>query len=167
MTRLIVYLNHEIKVLEEQLKTEENGTKVAIIQGKLAGYNSMISILNEIEITDFRVIKESATIPCVYKKELNKWYCECTDFYIVSELDSIFEKVKEKMERFNDIGKNKIEAKKDWLFFQSEKSRDLHFVKGWFFMFNILNDWKIAVHSQYEYLLKRRKQSLPFEEEEI
>lgn len=166
MNRIIPFINHEVKKLEAELQVEESGTKVAIIQGKLAGYNSMISVLNEIEITDFRVIKDSAEIPCKYNKDFKRWLCEDNDFLNVSHLWMLFTNVEGIIDRFNKIGEDRIKEKKDWLFYEAEKSRDLHFVKGWFFMFNILNDWKIAIKNRYEYLLKRQNESLDFETEE-
>lgn len=165
MKRLIPYINHEVKILEAQLQTEESGTKIAIIQGKLAGFNSMISILNEIEITDFKIIKESEKIPCKYDSEFQKWGCLCDDFDKVLNLNIIFNSVEERLKRFNELGENKIKQRKDWLFYTAEKGRDLHFTKGWFFAFNILNDWKEAIQKQYEYLSKRNKENLPFDVE--
>lgn len=163
MKRLIFYINHEVKVLEAQLQTEESGTKIAIIQGKLAGYNSMISILNEIENTDFKTIQTSATIPCKYDDKLQKWVCNCDDFDTVLGLQIIFNSVEKTLKRFNELGQERVEKKKDWLFYYSEKGRDLHFVKGWYFMFNILNCWKEAIQSQYKYLSKKNRENLPFD----
>ena len=163
MKKLIMYINHEVKVLEAQLQTEESGTKIAVIQGKLAGYNSMISILNEIENTDFKTIKESATIPCRYDDEDKRWFCIEKDFDIVLGLQVIFNSVEKTLEQFNKLGQEKINHKKDYLFYEAEKGRDLHFVKGWFFMFKILNDWKEAIDKQYEYLSEEKRSSLPFE----
>lgn len=166
MKRLIPYINHEMRILEAALQTEESGTKIARIQGKLAGYNSMISILNEIEITDFKIIKESEKIPCKYNDEFQNWVCLCDDFDIVYMLHSIFRAVEEKLKRFNELGEEKVKQRKDWFFYTAEKGRDLHFAKGWFFAFKILNDWKEAIDKQYEYLLKDKKNSLSFDEEE-
>jgi hypothetical protein len=166
MNRIIPYINHEVKKLEAELQVEESGTKVAIIQGKLAGYNSMISVLNEIEITDFRLIKDSREISCKYNKDFKRWLCEDKDFHNVSHLWMLFTNVESIIDRFNKTGEDRIKEKKDWLFYEAEKSRDLHFVKGWFFSFNILNDWKIAIKNQYEYLLKRKNENLDFETEE-
>lgn len=42
MKNLIPFFNHEIKTLESQLQNEENGSKIATIQGKLAGFRSMM-----------------------------------------------------------------------------------------------------------------------------
>lgn len=42
MRFLIPFFNHEIKQLENQLQIEESGPKIANIQGKLAGFRSMI-----------------------------------------------------------------------------------------------------------------------------
>lgn len=163
MKRLIPYINHEVKVLEAQLQTEESGTKIAIIQGKLAGYNSMISVLNEIEITDFKVITVSEKIPCKYNDEFQRWVCECSDFDTVFQLHLLFNDVEKTLKRFNEHGQKRIDDKKDWLFYTAEKGRDLHLVKGWFFAFNVLNEWREAIHSQYEYLSKRNKENLPFD----
>lgn len=166
MKRLIPYINYEMRILEAQLQTEESGTKIARIQGKLAGYNSMISILNEIEITDFKIIKESEKIPCKYNDEFQKWVCYCDDFDTVFQLHLLFNDVEKTIKRFNEHGQKRIDDKKDWLFYTAEKGRDLHFVKGWFFAFNVLNEWKEAVNSLYEFLLKDKKNSLSFDDEE-
>lgn len=163
MKRLIFYINHEVKVLEAQLQTEESGTKIAIIQGKLAGYNSMISILNEIENTDFKSITQSEEIPCKYNDELKRWYCESSNFDLVLKLHLMFTDVFETLAEFNQLGQKKVDDKKDFLFYRAEKGRDLHFVKGWFFMFNILNDWNEAIQNQYEYLSKKNRENLPFD----
>lgn len=166
MKRLIPYINYEMRILEAQLQTEESGTKIARIQGKLAGYNSMISVLNEIEITDFKIIKESEKIPCKYNDEFQKWVCECSDFDTVFQLHLLFNDVEKTLKRFNEHGQKRVDDKKDWLFYTAEKGRDLHFTKGWFFAFNILNDWKNAIDNQYEYLSEEKRKSLPFDDEE-
>lgn len=165
MKRLIPYINHEVKVLEAQLQTEESGTKVAIIQGKLAGYHSMISILNEIENTNFKNITDTKEIPCKYNTEFQKWVCDCQEFDVVLNLSVTFNSidVEETIKSFNYRGEERIQKKKDWLFYTAEKGRDLHFVKGWYFMFNILNEWKEAIQSQYEYLSKKNRENLPFD----
>lgn len=166
MKRLIPYINHEMRILEAALQTEESGTKIASIQGTLAGYKSMISLLNEIEITDFKIIKESEKLPCTYKPDMQRWVCLSDDFDTVYQLHSIFRDVEEKLKRFNELGEEKVKQKKDWLFYEAEKGRDLHIVKGWFFAFKVLNDWKEAIDKQYEWLLRDKKNSLSFEDDE-
>lgn len=42
MRNLIPFFNYEIKKLENQLKIEESGSKIATIQGELAGFRSIM-----------------------------------------------------------------------------------------------------------------------------
>lgn len=163
MKRLMPYFNHEIKVLEEQLQTEESGTKVAIIQGKLAGFRSMIKILNDIEEFNLNTITETKEIPCKYENEYKAWACNSVDFDTVLGLKILFNDLADKITLFNQMGEKNINHKKDYLFYEAEKGRDLHFVKGWYFAFNIMNEWQQAIFCQYDHLSKNKKQELQFD----
>lgn len=166
MKRLIPYINHEMRILEAHLQTEESGTKIAIIQGKLSGFHSMFAVLQDIEKDDFGTVDFTAKIPCVYKDDFKQWFCENSDFDVVLGLHVIFNNVESSLKQFNKLAEEKIKNRKDWLFYKAEKGRDLHFTKGWFFAFNILNDWKNAIDNQYEYLSEEKRKSLPFDDEE-
>lgn len=158
------YFNHEIKLLEAQLQTEESRTKVVIIQGKLAGFRSMIKILNDIEGFDLNAITETKEIPCKYEDK--EWVCNSMDFDTVRIFKTMFDDLTDKITLFNQMGEKKIEDKKNHLFYCAEKGRDLHFVKGWYFAFNIMNEWQQAVSDRYNLLSNEKKQELPFEGDE-
>lgn len=55
---------------------------------------------------------------------------------------------------------------KDRLFYEAEKGRDLHFVKGWYCILSCFDDWCAEIHKAYEIAKKLKEQELPFEEEE-
>ena len=49
---------------------------------------------------------------------------------VVSDIDTMTESAD--FENFKDVWQIAVDAQKDWLFFASEKGRDLHFAKGWY-----------------------------------
>lgn len=165
MERLLPYLNHEAKILEAKLQTEESGTKVAIIQGKLSGYRAMLEIIKNIAYTTTLYSDKTEEIPCKFDEKIQKWVCDCQDFDVVLKLKNILVNLEDDLKMFNKFAQEKIDKKKDWLFYQAEKGRDLHFVKGWWFMFNILNDWKEAIEKQHSFLLSGKTESLPFDDD--
>ena len=172
LERFIKHLNQEVYIRELRLQTEENGMKIAQLQGYITGtkiYKKLMDAAGFANIyTDdreemFFSIDENGDEKC----SLNPQGIEASN--IMSQALIL-------MPEYKDFQKNreaKIEDAKNHLFFYSDKSRDLYWYRGWFEAITQVDDYIHALNAKFELLKQKKEQAakqaeeeLPFEEQD-
>ena len=127
---LIQQLNFEAGMKERLLQQEESGNKIANLQGFLSGVRAYKRAMRdsgyildeEFDGTEKRLIPflddDICTIKLPKLREV---------VYALNENTT-----SEDFEKFKKAWDEAIDKQKNWLFYISEKGRDLHFVKGWY-----------------------------------
>ena len=159
---LVKQLNAIAYEKEAVLQCEESGTKIANLQGFLAGVRSYKKVMRdngyEFDIkyddTTERACQYFDDDGCVL--DLNELRVTLSDITEFTETTA-YEKFKEKWQ-------SSVDTKKDWLFYSSEKDRDLHFVKGWYEAMKMIDDFIERLQQELEAAEKEAANSLPFEE---
>lgn len=158
-------LRKEMNLIEGKLQVEESGNKIAFLQGNCAGYRSLCKILVESGYPDYTERKETYEGILELNKD-DEWYCKTNDFHVLTEWHVFSLDVEEIMSDIKKPFEKRVEKMKDKLFYEAEKGRDLHFVKGWFFILAIFDDWCTAIDSSYEIARQKKERELPFDDEE-
>lgn len=78
----------------------------------------------------------------------------------VAEIDSLVESTA--YDEFKELWHAAVETQKDWLFYTSEKGRDLHFAKGWYESMTEIDNNMQRLHTALEAAEKEAASSLPF-----
>lgn len=158
-------LRKEMNKTEASLQVEESGSKIAYLQGKCAGFRSLCKILVEEGYKDYTVCTEMLDGIVELDKE-NDWFANTSDYRLLLEWHLISMDIEEIMSDIKKPFEERVKKMKDKLFYEAEKGRDLHFVKGWYFILNIFNDWCAAINSAYEVARQQKERELPFDDEE-
>ena len=59
---------------------------------------------------------------------------------------------------------HEVEEKKNFLFYMSDKARDMHWCKGWYKSISQIESWIETLENEYALETKRREESLPFDD---
>lgn len=156
-------LRNEMNLTEASLQTEESGNKIAFLQGKCAGYRSLCNILAENGYTDYTKLTafSEGIVKC---NEENEWYTITTDFSVLLDWNLKTLVIEEIMSEIKESFDKRIQKMKDKLFYDAEKGRDLHFVKGWYFIMSVFKNWCRVIQNAYEMVKKEESQKLPFDD---
>lgn len=158
-------LRKEMNATEASLQVEESGNKIAFLQGKCAGYRSLCKILVESDYADYTEQKETMDGIVECDKD-NEWFCKTSDYRLLVDWHLTSMDVEEIMSEIKKPFEKRVNKMKDKLFYEAEKGRDLHFVKGWYFILAIFDDWCAAINSAYEVARQQKERELPFDDEE-
>lgn len=169
---LIKQLNCRAGSVEATLQEEENGSKIAKLQGFLAGVKSYKQTLKDAGFIVGADLETEKMAPWIiesanknqdddeiYDVELN--FTELTR--IVIDLDTF-----ESMDFYEELRKKKVEKidkMKDQLFYYSEKGRELYWCKGWYEAYSLIKKWTATLRSELSARERDRKNSLPFGED--
>ena len=150
-------LNWEIQRKNATLEIEESGTNVAKLQGFLAGARAYFrTVMLAGYNWDYR-IREETEVP--YFKDDEP--VEFSDLQAISDQFNLLEETDEwaKLKEQIEI---QVESQKDFLFYRSEKGRDLYWTKGWYsgitYVTDMINQCLEAYRAQVEQ--KRQAPSL-------
>lgn len=159
-------LRFHMNIIESRLQTEESGNKIAFMQGNCAGFRSLCTALNEAGYGDYSNVKKSEGTIFKFDEKANEWGVTTSKYntlldYNVKALD-----IEEVMEQASKQLEEKINKKKNWLFYESQKGRDLYWVKGWWCIMSCLDEWCAKIHDAYKIAKKEHDYSLGFDEDE-
>lgn len=156
---LLIFLEAEKELQKQLLECEETTSKIARIQGFLVGANTYKDTLAKAEIQVAIADNSGFTGHFSVKKY---------GFYELKDCNTYLDGLKnlDEYKEFEDLRKAEIERMKNFLFFESEKSRDLHFCKGWFDGIMKVDEYTKELKKELERRKKERDESLPFEENE-
>ena len=155
---LVQQLNYVATEKEIELQKEEDGSKIANLQGFLAGVRSYKNTMKassytldaEIDSTEARMRPYFINDDCLI------------EFSELREIVSIVDKITSSNDykAFKDLWGNAVEEEKNRLFYLSKKGRDLHFAKGWYKAMTWVD---CNIDKLYEELVKMEKEAkLPF-----
>lgn len=159
---LIQQLNFEAGMKERLLQQEESGNKIANLQGFLSGVRAYKQAMRdsgyildeEFDGTEKRLIPFLDDGVCIIElPELRKVNLDIDEATISDEYDG-----------FKVFWDNAIDKQKDWLFYISEKERDLHFVKGWYEAMRWVDETIEQLKVELEFAEKAAAESLPFDD---
>lgn len=161
---LVQQLNYEARETEVALQSEENGGKIAKLQGFLAGATEYKEVMIE---SGYRLDGEyfgtqQCKTPYILDGEFTKSLAELRD--IISDIDDFTESYI--YEEFVKELRRRIERKKDDLFYISDKGRDLYFVKGWHKAITKIGDTIGGLRAILNEMEKEKAEMLPFGDEE-
>lgn len=169
LERFIRQLNQEVYTRELKLQTEENGTKIAQLQGFIAGARTYKTLMNDAGFVNARTddreelffsIDDNGDEEC----SLNPQGVEASN--IMAQAFILMPEYKE----FQEKRQARVEDAKNDLFFYSDKGRDLYWYRDWFKALTKIDEW-IEILKSYFYRLQAKKEQaakqareeLPFE----
>lgn len=160
-------LRFKMNIVENTLQTEESGNKIAFLQGNCGGYRSLCAALVEAGYLDFKNNKEipEKTIFAFDEKE-HKWSVIVKDYSDLLEWESVALDIEEVIGEARKPLESRVNKMKDRLFYEAEKGRDLHYVKGWYCILSCFDDWCAKIHEAYAIAKKDHDNSLDFGDED-
>lgn len=166
LSKLFCQLVETTEFAEARLQSEENGSKIANLQGYCKGKNVYVMLLKEIGFN----IDLSYDRACFISVDENG--AKCCDLSF-SELETINSEIEE-LEDDNDYKnllkmiEEKVNERKNKLFYDSEKGRDLYWCKGWYEAISKIEYWIKELRFFYnvnkQKIEKAKKEELPFNE---
>lgn len=158
-------MKHHTSVIEARLQTEESGNKIAFMQGQCAGYRRFCTVVSEnagVLIPD----SESIRGLIEWNDKERKWICTSKEYKNLLEWETYALDIEELLDSVKKQLNVEVEKMKDRLFYDSEKSRDLHWTKGWWCMVSAFSDWCVLIHEAYAVAKKDYDNSLKLDEED-
>lgn len=159
---LVKQLNAIAYEKEAILQREESGAKVANLQGFLAGVRNYKKVMHD-NGYEFDIKYEGTTERGVSFFDNDGCVLELSELRIIKNDIEAFTETRT-FERFKEKWQAAVETKKDWLFYTSEKGRDLHFCKGWYEAMKTIDDIIERLGRELEAAEKDAANSLPFDE---
>ena len=162
MLTLLQQLNYTAHEKEAVLQCEESGSKVANLQGFLAGVRAYKKALRDNGYT--YDIKFDST----EERKLPYFSYDGFEFGLVelrevcSDIDEMTDSADYK--NFQELLQKAVDIQKDWLFYTSEKGRDLHFAKGWYEAVSATGATMQRLHTALYEAEKKAAESLPFDD---
>ena len=159
-------LRFRMNIIENSLQTEERGNKIAFIQGNCAGFRALCAGLNEAGYGDFSDVKKSENTIFAFDEKENTWSVTTGKYETLLQWNGVALDVEEVMEDARKYLQERINKKKDWLFYESQKGRDLYWIKGWWCIMSCFDDWCAKIHDAYKIAKKNHDYSLNFDEDD-
>lgn len=166
LSKLFCQLVGTTEQAEAKLQSEENGSKIANLQGYCNGKRTFALLLRD---TGFN-IDLSYDRACFIG--VDETGAECCDLSF-SELETINSEIEE-LEDDNDyknllkLIEEKVNERKNKLFYDSDKGRDLYWCKGWYEAISKIEYWIKELRFFYnvnkQKIEKAKKEELPFNE---
>lgn len=160
-------LRFRMNIIENTLQTEESGNKIAFLQGECAGFRSLCTAISEAGYFNYKDEKHASEGTIFeFDEKAREWSVTTSDYGVLVEWNLKTLDIEEILSEAKKPLESRINKMKDRLFYEAEKGRDLHFVKGWYCILSCFDDWCAEIHKAYEIAKKLKEQELPFEEEE-
>ena len=163
MLVLLKQLNYTAHEKEEVLQYEESGSKVANLQGFLAGVRAYKKALRDNGYTfDIKFDStEERELPYFSRDGFEFGLAELRE--VCSDIDEMIGSADYK--NFQELLQKAVDIQKDWLFYTSEKGRDLHFAKGWYEAMSATGATMLRLHTALDEAEKKAAESLPFDDD--
>lgn len=160
MLILIQQLNYTAHEKEADLQCEESGSKIANLQGFLAGVRTYKQALRASGyIFDIKFDStEERKLPYFSDDGCEIELAELLD--VVSDIEEMIDSAAFK--NFKEVWRKAVDGQKDWLFYSSEKGRDLHFAKGWYEAMCTTDKTIQKLQEELKAAEKESAESLPF-----
>lgn len=162
---LIQQLNYTAWEKEKILQTEENGNKIANLQGFLAGARSYKNTMRNIGyILDEEFDGTENRIPPFFDSDGDCSIKLSRLREVVSTLNEVT--ASDDYEKFTKLWAGVVDNEKNSLFYYKEKGRDLHFAKGWYEAMDWVNKTIKKLDIELAVAEKKEAESLPFDDGE-
>lgn len=145
------------------LQSEENASKVANLQGYLAGVRAYKQALRNAGFV-FSVKLDGTDVSESVFFDEDGCTLDIDGLRVIVYDINRFENTPE-YEEFKEQWEESVNKQKDWLFYGSEKGRDLHFVKGWYSAMCEIDDRNNRLRNELKAAEKKVAESLPFDGE--
>ena len=163
MLSLLRQLNYTAHKKEADLQYEESGSKVANLQGFIAGVRAYKKALRDngytlnikFDGTTERKLPYFSDDGCEIGLEKLRKVC--------SDIDEMTDSADYK--NFQELLQKAVDIQKDWLFYTSEKERDLHFAKGWYEAISATGGTIQRLKKELEAAEKEAAESLPLDDD--
>lgn len=160
---MLAQLNDKAFAKEAVLQCEESGANIAKLQGFLAGVRKYKQLMRDNGYT-FDIKFDGTT-----ERKLSFFGEDGCELDLrelretVSDIDDLTESAA--YNELKELWQNAVETQKDWLFYTSEKGRDLHFAKGWYEAMTEIDNTIKRLHMALEAAEKEAASSLPFDDD--
>ena len=163
MLILLQQLNYTAHEKEAVLQYEESGSKVANLQGFLAGVRAYKKALRDNGYTfDIKFDStEERKLPYFSYDGFEFGLAELRE--VCSDIDEMTDSADYK--NFQELLQKAVDIQKDRLFYTSEKGRDLHFAKGWYEAMSATDATMLRLHTALDAAEKEAAESLPFDDD--
>lgn len=156
-------MNQVVQNKRLALQTEENGNRIAILQGYCGGFYTYKRLLKESGYDETEIpIEAELSAPfinaegCILKlPELRSVRSQADTLQITACYVELQSRIK-----------GEIERQKNTLFFESEKGRDLFWSKGWHESITQIARWIEDLDCYFSIAEASKKERLPFDDEE-
>ena len=159
-------LRFRMNQIEAQLQTEESGNKIAFLQGNCGGFRSLIAALKEAGYDDYTNVKASETLMFEYHEKDDKWVVKTGKYSVLIDWNQTAYDIEEVLSEARKPLETRVNKMKDRLFYEAEKGRDLHYVKGWYCILSCFDEWCAKIHDAYDIAKKDHDNSLDFGDED-
>lgn len=160
-------LRFRMNIIENTLQTEESGNKIAFLQGECAGFRSLCTAIAEAGYVNYKDDKRAPENTIFsFDDKTRKWGVTSSKYSVLIDWETTALDVEEVMSEAKKPLESRINKMKDRLFYEAEKGRDLHFVKGWFCILSCFDDWCAKIHEAFSIAKKEKEHSLDFGDDE-
>lgn len=159
LAHLMKQMAFVVQQKEAQLQVEESGQTIAKLQGYLAGYRQYGTILMAAGF-DFDYREDNGKEQPWVDDEDFPDYDDLTKIHLLNQTlqeNGNYISLKSSLEL-------KVEEKKDFLFYMSDKTRDMHWCKGWYEAASQVESWIETLENSYKLAQKMKEESLPFDD---
>lgn len=180
-TQLILQANHEAHRVEAVLQVEDKGNNIANLQGFCAGIRDFKSVANDAGFNIIPALFDTANrmTPWIVvidngdEEEDGDHECEL-DLNTLTTFSIMLDELTHSPEyiTLRDKMTERIKAKKDFLYAEAERGRDLFWIHGWNKGFNWveeqikeLHHWKEIKQQKAERRAREKASELPFDED--
>ena len=166
LSKLFCQLEGTTELAEAKLQSEENGSKIANLQGYCKGKNTYAVLLKEIGFN----IDLNFDKTCFISVDEAGVSCCSLSFSELSKINSEIDELEEDDDYKNLLKmiEEKVNERKNKLFYDSEKGRDLYWCKGWYEAITKIEYWIKELRFFYnvnkQKIEKAKKEELPFNE---
>src|SRR5574344_868751 len=166
LSKLFCQLVGTTELAEARLQSEENGSKIANLQGFCKGQNIYAMLLKG---TGFNM-DLSFDKTCFISVDKNGAECCNLSFSELSKINSEIEELEDDDDYKNLLKaiEEKVNERKNKLFYDSEKGRDLYWCEGWYEAITKIEYWikelRFFHNVNKQKIDKAKKEELPFNE---
>lgn len=161
LVRLMHQFNDQVAQTEARLQVEESGASIAKMQGYLAGQRKYGTLLMAAGY-DFDYRRDTEREQPWVDDDDRPDFDDLKYIHLQHQELTISEEYK----KLQDLVQQEVEQKKDFLFYQSDKSRDMPWCKGWYSAMVQIENWLTTLENSFELGKRIKAQELPFDEDD-
>ena len=155
---LLSFFQNAVERKKTNLELEDSGNVIAGLQGYIAGHRDMQKCLREAGYKDHA--DESIDPPWNEEDGCDLKLSQLEAYHLtIQEITS-----RDEWKALQDFMQKEVDAKKNMLFYRSDKGRDLYYCKGWYEAMSQIEEYMDRIEDFYQQALEERKQTLPFGE---